>query len=310
MTNFTDQSTYCKPEVYSEYSQTNRPEITIEDIKHSDELVQFYTGLPDYATFNAVYSSIVQHGADRMTIDNEEITNSVSFRTLRLIDEFVMVMMRLRLGLLLIDLQHRFKVSSGRISRVFTAWIKFMHSCFNELIFLPKLSVLQQRVPKCFGNFSDTRVVLDCTELFVQTPSSLENKTTTYSHYKSHNTYKALVGISMTGVVVHVSKLWGGSASDVHITRNSGLLEQIEPGDAVMIDKGFIQLKSDLEKKNAKMYCPPFMSSKAQFSKAEVELSRRIASARKHVERKMEQIKNFRILQRENRAVIECSTTF
>jgi hypothetical protein len=45
------------------------------------------------------------------------------------------------------------------------------------------------------------------------------------------NSYKALVGISMTGVVVHVSKLWGGSASDVHITRNSGLLEQIEPGD-------------------------------------------------------------------------------
>jgi hypothetical protein len=54
----------------------------------------------------------------------------------------------------------------------------------------------------------------------------------------------------------------------------------IEPGDAVMIDKGFIQLKSDLEKKNAKMYCPPFMSSKAQFSKAEVELSRHIASAK------------------------------
>lgn len=64
-----------------------------------------------------------------------------------------------------------------------------------------------------------------------------------------------------------------------------------------MVDKGFIQLKSDLEKKNAKLYCPPFMSSKAQFSKAEVELTRRIASARIHVERKMEQIKNFRILQ-------------
>ena len=73
-------------------TQTKRPEITIEDIKHSDELVQFYTGLPDYATFNAVYSSLVQHGVDRMKIDNEEITNSVSSRTLRLIDEFVMVM--------------------------------------------------------------------------------------------------------------------------------------------------------------------------------------------------------------------------
>lgn len=40
------------------------------------------------------------------------------------------------------------------------------------------------------------------------------------------------------------------------------------------------------------------MSAKRnQFSKSEVECTRRIASARIHVERKMEQIKNFRILQ-------------
>jgi hypothetical protein len=134
-------------------------------------------------------------------------------------------------------------------------------------------------VPKCFEKFSYTRVVLDCTELFVQTPSSLENKATTDSQYKSHNTFKALVVISMTGAVVHVSKLWSGSVSVVHITRSSGLL------------------KSDLEKKNAKLYCPPFMSSKAQFSKSEVEFTKRIASARIHMERKIEQTKNFRILQ-------------
>ena len=152
-------------------------------------------------------------------------------------------------------------------------------------------------MPKCFEKFSYTRVVLDCTELFVQTPSSLENKATTDSHYKSHNTFKALVVISMTGAVVHVSKLWSGSVSVVHITRSGGLLEQIEPGDAVVVDKGFIQLKSDLEKKNAKLYCPPFMSSKAQFSKSEFEFTKRIASARIHMERKIEQTKNFRILQ-------------
>jgi hypothetical protein len=57
-----------------------------------------------------------------------------------------------------------------------------------------------------------------------------------------------------------------------------------------------IHLKSDLSKKGVKLYCPPF-KTKDQFTKEEVECTRRIASARIHVERKMEQIKNFRILQ-------------
>ena len=39
------------------------------------------------------------------------------------------------------------------------------------------------------------------------------------------------------------------------------------------------------------------ISSKKQMSRKQVEETRRIASVRIHVERKMEQIKNFRILQ-------------
>jgi hypothetical protein len=70
----------------------------------------------------------------------------------------------------------------------------------------------------------------------------------------------------------------------------------LDSGDAVMVDKGFIHLKSDLSKKGVKLYCPPF-KTKEQCTKEEVECTRRIASARIHVERKMEQIKNFRILQ-------------
>lgn len=170
-----------------------------------------------------------------------------------------------------------------------------MSAC-NLLFFLQELEVLKLHVPKCFTNFSDTRVVLDCTEIFIQSPSSLENKSLTFSNYKSHNTFKALVGVSMTGVVVFISKLWPGSASDVEITRNSGLIHFLKKGDAVMVDKGFIHIANDLKCKGVKLYCPPF-KSELQFSRSEVETTRRIASARIHVERKMEQIKNFRILQ-------------
>ena len=96
--------------------------------------------------------------------------------------------------------------------------------------------------PKLFSKFQRHSY---CTEVFFQTPSSLGNKSLTFSHYKSHNTMKALVGVSMTGAVVYVSKLWGGSASDVEITREGGLLDKLNPGDAVMVDKGFIHLQKD-----------------------------------------------------------------
>ena len=96
----------------------------------------------------------------------------------------------------------------------------------------------------------------------------------------------------MSGAVVFLSELYGGSASDVEMTRKSGLYEMLNKKDAVMVDKGFANMKTDLSGKGVKVYCPT-CKTKTQFSKEEVEFTRRIASARIHVERKMEQIKNF-----------------
>lgn len=207
-----------------------------------------------------------------------------------------MVLMRLRLGLLLKDLEFRFKISSGRISRIFKAWIQLMCQCLQTIVFLPQLKEMKV-IPKCFEKFRDTRIVLDCTEIFVQTPSSLQTQSQTFSNYKGHNTLKSLISIEKIGAVVFVSRLWGGSVSDTQITRESGLYDLLEEGDAVMVDKGFIHMKGDLSQRGVKLYCPPFFFTKNQFTKKEVESTRRIASARIHVERKMEQIKNFRILQ-------------
>ena len=39
----------------------------------------------------------------------------------------------------------------------------------ESMIFLPSLDTLKQRVPTCFQDFSNTRIILDCTEIFNQT---------------------------------------------------------------------------------------------------------------------------------------------
>ncbi|WAR24515.1 hypothetical protein MAR_038184 [Mya arenaria] len=146
---------YIKPETCDVGFGTCKPEITIEDIQHSKEKI---------------------HGTGRK-------------QKHRPIDEFLMVKMRLRLGLLVKDLEYRFKVASSTVFKRFHTWIIYMFRYLQSIVFLPELHVLQKRVPPCFSAFSDTRIVLDCTEIFVQRPSSLENQSLTYSNYESHNTF-------------------------------------------------------------------------------------------------------------------------
>ena len=81
-----------------------------------------------------------------------------------------------------------------------------------------------------------TRVIIDCTELFIDTPSSLNIQSSTWSSYKHHYTFKGLVGISPTGACTFVSSLY---VSDQELTRCCGVLDLVQSGDSVMADKGF-----------------------------------------------------------------------
>lgn len=96
----------------------------IESIQHSNELMMFYTGMTDIDTFFAVFDSLMEQGADKLstevwgTMNNNKLGSK---RKMRRVDEFLLVMMRLRLGLLLKDLKFRFKLSSSAVSKTFNS---------------------------------------------------------------------------------------------------------------------------------------------------------------------------------------------
>ena len=114
--------------------------------------------------------------------------------------------------------------------------------------------------------FPKTRVVIDCTELLTETPHSLAQRSVVWSQYKTHMTWKALVGITPNGVVSLVSDLWTGAVSDKQIVIRSGILEVCEKGDAVMADKGFLisDLTTPLE---IELIIPPRKAKQNQLSK-------------------------------------------
>ena len=64
----------------------------------------------------------------------------------------------------------------------------------------PSLNI-QRNMPFCFHTFPNLRVILECTEIFVQKSSSLLNQNLSFSHYKHHTTVKFFIGITPSGVI-------------------------------------------------------------------------------------------------------------
>ena len=84
----------------------------------------------------------------------------------------------------------------------------------KDLIVWPGKEIIAANMLQCFKKFPNNGIILDCTEFFFGMTSSLVNQSITYSSYKSHNTFKLLVGISPTEAVTFFSRLWGINACD------------------------------------------------------------------------------------------------
>ena len=154
---------------------------------------------------------------------------------------------------------------------------------------------VRRHLPKSFAQFPRTRVLMDCTEMKIQKPTRPFIQKVTWRNYKRSKTFRLLVGISPTGAFTFVSKLWSGGVSDRNITIKSGLTDTLRPNDDRMADRGF-NIRDLITNKRATLNIPPF-SKGEQLSTKACTKTRRIAAVRTHVERAIQRMKGFKILQ-------------
>ncbi|XP_068757544.1 uncharacterized protein [Montipora capricornis] len=277
-----------------------KPKFDIDEHKDSDDDVAFFTGFPSYDVMLFCFNLLKDKAAvmSRPNFDPNKHKPGTK-KKLTLWEEFTLVSMRLRLGLLEKDLAERFRVAVSTVSSICRTWIRFMRAELESIcIHWPSKEQIFHYMPPIFKKLYPSLVsIIDCTELQMESPSSLDKKSLCYSSYKSRTTMKALIGITPNGVVSFTSELYCGSISDPDIVKRSGYLQHIQRGDSVMADKGFT-IRDELAAVGGRLVLPHFLSGKRQFSQEEAEHNKKIASLRIHVERYMERLKTWHIFDR------------
>ncbi|XP_067312749.1 uncharacterized protein [Pseudorasbora parva] len=266
----------------------------------SDDDVRFYTRFMTYSHLMTFWKLIepASHNMIRVsraratTVRSEPVTTSSAWgQSLQPIDEFFLFMVHLSVGLTQRDLAHRFNIHQSTVSRIITTWANFLYTVLGSVRIWMSEEEVQAHLPNEFQDYPDTQVVIDCTELRCQTPSSLLLQSEVFSTYKSHCTFKGLIGMAPHGTITFVSSLYAGSVSDKELFKQSGIVSLLKPGMAIMVDKGF--LVDDCV--SCKVYRAAYLSKREQMSADEVRETQSIARLRVHVERLIRRVKQHKL---------------
>ena len=102
---------------------------------------------------------------------------------------------------------------------------------------------------------------------------SLLTQACTFSAYKNRNSIKTLIGVTPSGAISVVSEAYEGSISDHKLVEVRGLLQNLEPGDEIMVTIEELVIPYGIH-----LNMPPFLSSNSQMAASDVFLTKKNCS--------------------------------
>ena len=137
----------------------------------NDDCVKFYTGIPTLGCLNMLVNLITPEGDKlnywdknkdkKLKYQTSPITKPGPKRTLSVLEEFLICLVRLRLGLTGRQLADIFPVSQAQISRIFATWDCFPATLFKETLLLwPSKEAVKENLARSFKKYPNTRIII------------------------------------------------------------------------------------------------------------------------------------------------------
>ena len=255
-----------------------------DSVRDNDDKCQMMTGIK-WVVFLKLFSFL----------SNFIKPNSTTKDSLALQEQLFLTLVRLRHNLSFDFLAFVVGIPRSTAIDYFWKWIDVLHDRAGFLVKWQDRENIFGIIPPLFKEkFPRLTCIIDCFEIFVESPKNLLARAQCYSSYKKHCTVKFFIACNPHGMVTFLSKAWGGRASDVQIVRDSGFIDSNYhmPYDQILADRGFTLHEEFATKCGAELLTPSFTKGKKQLSAREVEISRKISSVRIHVERVIGLVKN------------------
>ena len=274
-----------------------------------DAKVKLYTGLPSKDVFDGLFGSfgdkvkkIRKWKGPAETVQRNVISNTRKAKKpfLSAKEEYFISLFRMKTMLKAEIVGDLFGISRTTVSQICFTWWKFMASQLKPLLDNPSDEAHRALLPIAFKTpeYKKVQHIIDCTEVFTETPKNKKIQSTLWSNYKHHHTCKYLVSITPNGFINFASKGFGGRASDRQIVERSGFMNEIRRGEKVMADKGF-NISDLLALKHADIVIPPGRRGAFQMPNKDVMKTKDIANRRIRVEQVIRRIKSFNMLKYE-----------
>ncbi|KAF4532353.1 hypothetical protein B566_EDAN003657 [Ephemera danica] len=215
--------------------------------------------------------------------ENEEFSNK---------DKLVIFLMKMKIGLTDSALGVFFVCAPATISCIFKNILDVLYEHRETFVFWPDKQTVLATLPITFkdSNYSQCRVILNCLEFSVE--KSLDNTKHLNLISNDKQTVKVVYGTTPSGFICFATSCCGGQISDTEIALNSSLPSKLEPGDMVMVVKGFSGIHYALCEQRL-VNLPPFPED----TKTDL-FDERYSSAnvRLHVEETIQRLNNYNIL--------------